>query len=500
MDKIIVFTGSFNPVTKAHVESLRIAMQTIGASKGIFVPVCDGYLKKKMLKNMERLALSAKSRIDMLKIVCDKSEGLEVSDYEVKNGDSTHTYRTLEYFKEKYSDCEIHFLNGADKLKNIPNWNNAEELLKNIRFVLFNRADMDASDLIRSHPLLSRYASHFTILPATEDFADVSSSKVRKLFLAGNDEYKNMMDDDVAEYFSRTDLSQYPAPTVYDWIDMKLKGGPFDKQSGYKKVYDLNKTLFSSLDLSAQLEGSGKLTLLSAQVACCGNAEVVFTDEDHDLLIAKLKAKGLDPAIICETCFSRAGGGYDQGKADTAEEELCRVSTLSQSLYKYGNPKLKCVKQSGVNAENAYPLEVGEGFFSPDVLFVRHGASRAYRETPVPDRQKCDIISIASLDFTKTHLQNHTQSYMNDDGRMNASGIQLMTDALRKAFNYAIASGHDAVIINAFGSGFHVSLKDSAQILNVVIKEYSDKLKCIVIREKRMKRFQKIYFEDQIAD
>ena len=89
---------------------------------------------------------------------------------------------------------------------------------------------------------------------------------------------------------------------------------------------------------------------------------------------------------------------------------------------------------------------------------------------------------------------------MNDDGRMNASGIQLMTDALRKAFNYAIASGHDAVIINAFGSGFHVSLKDSAQILNVVIKEYSDKLKCIVIREKRMKRFQKIYFEDQIAD
>lgn len=500
MEKIIVFTGSFNPVTKAHVNSLQIAMQKIGAGKGIFVPVCDGYLKKKMLKNMERLALSAKSRIDMLKIVCDKSEGLEVSDYEVKNGDSTHTYKTLEYFKEKYSNCEVYFLNGADKLKNIPNWNNAEELLKNIRFVLFNRGDMDAHELIARDPLLSKYTSRFTILPATEDFSDVSSSKVRKMFLSGDEEYKSMLDDDVAEYFSKTDLSQYPAPTVYDWIDMKLKGGPFDKLSGYKKVYDLNKALFPSLGLSAQISGSKILEKLSPKTADSVKCEYIFTDEDYNGLIAGLKVKALKPAIISESCFSRVGGGYDQGKADTVEEELCRVSTLSQSLYKFGSPKLKCVKDAGVNTENAYPLEVGEGFFSPDVFFIRHGASRAYREIPVPDRQKCDIISIASLDFTKTHLQNHTQSYMNDDGRMNTSGIQLMTDNLRKAFNYAIASGHDAVIINAFGSGFHVSLKDSAQILNVVIKEYSDKLKCIVIREKRMKRFQKIYFEDQIAD
>ena len=494
MDKIIVFTGSFNPVTKAHVKSLQTAMQKIGASKGIFVPVCDGYLKKKMMKNMERLALSAESRIDMLKIVCSKSEGLEVSDYEVKNNDSTHTYNTLNHFKEKYADCEVYFLNGADKLKNIPNWNNAKDLLKSIRFVLFNRGDMDAHELISQDPLLSEYRSHFTILPATEDFTDVSSSKVRDMFLCGNEDYRSMLDIDVAEYFSNTDLSQYPAPTVYEWIDMKLKGGPFDKQSGYKKVYDLNKALFPSLDLSAQISSSKRLEKLSPKTTDNVKSEFIFTDENYNDLISRLKAKALKPVIISEACFARVGGGYDQGKADTVEEELCRISTLSQSLYKFGNPKLKCVKESGVNVEDAYPLEVGEGFFSPDVLFIRLGASEKYAEIPVVDRQKCDIISIASLDFTKNHPQNHTQTYMNSDGRMNESGILLMTNALRNAFDCAIATDHDAVIINAFGSGFHIDLNDVAQIMSVVIKEYASKLKCIVIKEKRNKKYEKDFF------
>lgn len=494
MKKIVVFTGSFNPVTKAHVRSLQIAMQTIGASKGIFVPVCDDYLKKKMLKNMERLALSAESRIAMLKIICSKTKGLEVSDLEVRSGDSTHTYKTLNYFIEKFADSEVYFLNGADKLKSIPNWNDVEELLKHIRFVLFNRADMNAHELIRSNPLLSRYASHFTILPASEDLADVSSSNVRSMFLSGNGDYRNMLDDDVAEYFSRTDLSQYPVPSVYEWIDMKLKGGPFDKQSGYKKVYDLNKALFPSLDLTNQIGGSKKLEKPSSKKTDNVKSEIVITDENYNDLIVNLKAKALDPVIISEACFSRVGGGYDQGKADTVEEELCRISALSQSLYKFGNPKLKCVKESGVNVENAYPLEIGEGFFSPDVLFIRPGASGKYAEIPAPDRQKCDIISIASLDFTKNHPQNHTQTYMNSDGRMNESGILLMTNALRNAFDYAIATDHDAVIINAFGSGFHIDLNDVAHIISVVIKEYASKFKCIVIKEKRNNKYQKNFF------
>ncbi len=41
--KYIVYTGSFNPVTTAHLHCMKTAMTAIGAEKGFFVPVCDDY-------------------------------------------------------------------------------------------------------------------------------------------------------------------------------------------------------------------------------------------------------------------------------------------------------------------------------------------------------------------------------------------------------------------------------------------------------------------------
>ena len=80
MEKIIIFTGSFNPVTKAHLKSFQTAMSGINADKGIFVPVCDSYLKKKMLNNMEALVLPSQIRIKMLDTLCSNDIRLEVSD------------------------------------------------------------------------------------------------------------------------------------------------------------------------------------------------------------------------------------------------------------------------------------------------------------------------------------------------------------------------------------------------------------------------------------
>lgn len=492
--KYIIFTGSFNPVTEAHLHSLQNAMTAIGAEKGFFVPVCDDYLRKKMLNKMERLSLSAKKRMEMLNILCQKHEGLEVSDYEIKKNDSVHTYKTLEYFKNICPDAEIYFLNGADKLKNIPHWNNAEELLQNIRFVLFDRADLCAEELIQNDPLLSRYSDHFTILPATEDFTDVSSSRVRELFLAGDESYRAMMDVDVAAILSEIELGDYPTPGVYDWIGMKLSGGPFDKLYGYKKVYELNRELFAEMDLSDMLSSTKKLGELTAKNSNFGETHIMCSDDDFVSLLYKLKAEGLNPVIISEACFSRVCGGYDQGKADTFEEELCRVSSLSQSLYMFGSPKLKCVKESNVDwRENTYPLNVGDGFYSSNVVFVRHGSGKSYEEIAKADRQKCDIISIAPPDLTKTHSLNHISAYMNDDGCLNSEGKHKLTQVLCKAFDYAIATDHDTVIINAFGSGYHIPLSDIADVFHEVFGLYNGKLKRIIVKSKKSRRYKEFF-------
>ncbi len=175
------------------------------------------------MKKMERLALSSKIRIAMLQVLCDKNNGLEVSDYEVKNKDSIHTYKTLNYFKDKYPEADIYFLNGADKLTSIPKWNNAEELVRDIRFVLFDRADLDADSIIRSMPLLNEYSDHFTILPATEGFSDVSSSKICEMFENGDSSYRALMDADAADVLAQTFNSAVSGDEAI--CDALLQGG-----------------------------------------------------------------------------------------------------------------------------------------------------------------------------------------------------------------------------------------------------------------------------------
>ena len=50
--KIIVLTGSFNPVTRAHYEILTDAVSVLGADEGLFVITSDKYLTKKTLTRM----------------------------------------------------------------------------------------------------------------------------------------------------------------------------------------------------------------------------------------------------------------------------------------------------------------------------------------------------------------------------------------------------------------------------------------------------------------
>ena len=47
MDKSVVMGGSFNPPTRAHVQLMEYAIETIDACRGIFVPTAHDYVAKK---------------------------------------------------------------------------------------------------------------------------------------------------------------------------------------------------------------------------------------------------------------------------------------------------------------------------------------------------------------------------------------------------------------------------------------------------------------------
>ena len=514
MEKYVVFTGSFNPPTKAHCFALKTAMEAVGAERGCFLPVCDACLEKKMIKAMQRLALKSDVRIKMLESLCSENEGMEVSDYEVKTGDSDHTYKTLLYFTKSHPNEEIYALYGADKLKNIPHWHNADELLREIHFVVFDRADLNAEKLIAQSSLLSKYKDHFIILQASEDFTDVSASKVREKFLQGDKSYRDMLTPSVADLLAEIDLDQYPEPTVYDWIDLMLKGGPYDKAAADKKIYKLNKEIFKTMDLSSMLDGTKLLSSVTGEqfehtIKCpCAVPEI---EKNDDILgtVRSMKMKHLNPVIISDTCFSRACGFYDQGDFCTFESELCRISTLSQSLYKFGSPRLKCVHDSDVNLENKYPLTLdfptrfcgsrnirktsADMIYTPDVEFIRGGAKNGYRLLDDKDRVTCDVLSVPSVDLTKKHKSNHIEDFDYDNGISDAVWIQ--SEILRAAVHCAVEMGHDAVILSSFGTGYHFPLEASCMAIRLALfNNIHSHLKNVAIVAKQSRNYQKEFW------
>lgn len=128
--KIGVYVGSFNPIHFAH---LKIALQFLNSKlldKIIFVPAGDEYEKK----GLE----SGKHRFQMVKIATQNNPNFLVSDVEIKHR-KLSTYKTLEIFREEYPNDEIVLIMGADNLKEIYWWDNANILLSQYEIYVMTR-------------------------------------------------------------------------------------------------------------------------------------------------------------------------------------------------------------------------------------------------------------------------------------------------------------------------------------------------------------------------
>lgn len=60
--KIAVLFGSFNPMTNAHVNALKKAVEILNAEKGLFVATNGQYLKRKTVKIGDAFYLTEEER------------------------------------------------------------------------------------------------------------------------------------------------------------------------------------------------------------------------------------------------------------------------------------------------------------------------------------------------------------------------------------------------------------------------------------------------------
>ena len=489
--KIAVLFGSFNPMTNAHISAMKTAVKAIGADKGLFVPTNGQYLKRKTVKIDDPFYLSEDERKATINKVCENEPNIEFACFEL-GGINPSRLKTLCKIQKQYPDAEIFEVQGADKVHTLLKSSHGEEYVGKFRFVVFERYGIDLDTMFREDPVLGQLKDSFVILPPLEE---ISSTEVRNRFYAGKD-FSDLVPEAVVDVMSRYSPDDFSI-SFEERMKVKMASGRFGRQNARKEIYQLNTDLFHSwqngtadIDLGdhkAFLDGA-KLYKKPFDVSNIGTThESTVTgciNMDCMDLAEQLIAQSYDPAILNLASAKRPCGGWDAGMG-AQEESLCFSSTLSQSLYQFGDPKYKNIRDSGVPVrEIGYPHDINYGgIYSPDVTFFRNNISKYYT---LRDKSfKCDVITVAALCFNgKSHYAGIDElSYQAADGGFTPEGREIMLNKIRTIFRMGVEHSKDALILGAAGCGAYALLPSAvAPLFRVVMEEpeFRNKFKLLV--------------------
>ncbi len=155
----ILYPGSFNPITKAHIMIARTASEYLN-DKVVFIPATDTYKKESLLTPFT-------VRYDLIRKTIAGDERLAVSDIEYQLSKKLQrqpkTVETIEYFPGTY------LLVGADNFIHMDKWYRADTLFNKIKVVVYPRKGYEVKD--------HKYIDKVIVLDS--DKIDISSSAIR---------------------------------------------------------------------------------------------------------------------------------------------------------------------------------------------------------------------------------------------------------------------------------------------------------------------------------
>ena len=193
------FGGSFNPVTKAHVELAIEIVKKFKLNKVIFVPVGDNYQKKNLINE--------KHRYNMLKISTNKYQELEISDIELNQNKNLTTLEAFQKIEKHYEKVKKYYIIGADNLYKMVASEDLETLASTYTYIVIQRGVIDAKEIIKSNPILKENEKNFYIMENIKH-NDTSSTHVRNNIENGNKDIDLNLQKEVLAYIEKNKLYQ----------------------------------------------------------------------------------------------------------------------------------------------------------------------------------------------------------------------------------------------------------------------------------------------------
>lgn len=199
---IALIFGSFNPPTIAHVK-MYDAVKEFDADLDICYVLSNekyymGYKHSKSYTSMD-------IRMHLLSGAVAKPSLYSTVEKDINP--EGKTYLTVEHFKKHYTD--VYICLGEDNLNDLHNWFNAENLVKENKFLIFTRGDggHELPDFCKA------YESNFTFIDFP--YADISSTTIRGAYLNGQLDYvRTDIPDNVYKYLKSHD-GLFKEGTIY---------------------------------------------------------------------------------------------------------------------------------------------------------------------------------------------------------------------------------------------------------------------------------------------
>ncbi len=190
--KLCIFSGTFNPIHKAHIKMAEYVLEHFGFDKIIFIPAY-----KPPHKNYSQGM--CQHRYNMVKIAIKDNPHFEISDIEYKNEGKSYSYLTaLELYKQYKIDGKINFIIGTDAFEKIESWYETDKFKKLVDFIVFIREN-EKVDLTH----LKNMGYNYTI--AQMPFIDISSTELRNRISKGLP-IKDIVSKEVEDYINKNGL------------------------------------------------------------------------------------------------------------------------------------------------------------------------------------------------------------------------------------------------------------------------------------------------------
>jgi len=193
MHRVGVFSGTFDPVHRGHIEACVVALGVLTLDTVLI-------LIEKQPRRKTGVA-GFIDRANMIELATTDYPSLRLVDFE---SDHITTQNTLKYLQDNFAGGEYWYILGSDMLRHIEDWEEHEKLFKNMNICVVLRDNDDLKKIKKQiEKLQDKYpATEFVILPSV--WSPISSSIAKEKLLKG--ELLTALDPAVQEYIKKHKL------------------------------------------------------------------------------------------------------------------------------------------------------------------------------------------------------------------------------------------------------------------------------------------------------